>query len=153
MKAPNALSIVRAILIAGIVVVSSFTWVKSAAAQNGTAIAIVNIPFDFQTSMQKMPAGLYRIERGPAVGMVTLRGPDRPVAVLAHIVIGSKAPSRGRVTFNRIGNLHFLDEIWSEGANEGLACFPGHVQKEQLKLAKRQAPGQITLALSHPPSR
>lgn len=151
MKTPRLISIVRATLMAGIVALGSFTWTASAIAQIGGTVSIVNIPFDFQTDTQKMPAGLYRIAGGSSDRMVVLRGPGQPVMVMTHAAFTNKPYSRSYVIFKRIGDSHFLEEIWDAGAKDGLVCYPGHTQKELEKLAKKQSISQITLALSSPP--
>lgn len=153
MRNQTLTSIVRTIAVVTALAIGFLASIPSAAAQIEAAPAIVNIPFDFQTDTQKMPAGHYRISRGSSGSYIVLRGPNQPIVVMTHAGFVSKAPSRGYVVFNRIADTYFLNEIWNAGSSNGMVCPPGRAQKELLKAWTKQVPSQIKLTLNSPLQR
>jgi len=62
MKNTRIASILSSSLIAGALTISSLALPQFSSAQTPTPLAEVNIPFDFQTPNQSLPAGHYRVD-------------------------------------------------------------------------------------------
>jgi hypothetical protein len=142
----------RSTLIACTLVVSACASTISAAAQSGTTVATVNVPFAFHIDKQEMPAGLYRIDHVSST-LFVLRGENRSGTVLTHPTADTKMPAPGHIVFHRVGSTYFLGGLWSAGEKFGMACFEGQAERKMLQESKQQVPSLTTLAVNSTPRR
>lgn len=150
MKNTRLTSILGSSLIACALTIGSLASTESASAQSGTALADVNIPFAFQTPMQTLPAGTYRIDRESGV-LILLKGSDKSGFVEMHGATKSRAADHGYLVFDRYGDKYFLRQIWTAGSSDGLECPKSRAEKESLQAKNKQAPSSIELAFNAVP--
>jgi hypothetical protein len=120
-----------------------------AMAQNSTLHLIANVPFDFQSGSEMLPAGRYDIQQS-ANHVLILRGTNqnRSQMLVAFINAEALKPSdHGKLLFHRYGNRYFLYQIWSPGTTAGLELPKGKAEKETLRAANNPAPSISELAL------
>jgi hypothetical protein len=123
------------------------------AAQVGSAMLQVNIPFAFQAGGQQLPAGKYEIKRESS-HIVQLRGPGQAAGfVMMNSTFTLHAADRGSVVFRRYGNRYFLRQIWTAGNSDGLECPKSHAEKEALLAQINQGSSPDELALNAEPLR
>lgn len=150
MKNTRLTSILGSSFIACALTIGSLASTESASAQSGTALADVNIPFAFQTPIQTLPAGKYRIDRESGV-LILLKGPDKAGFVEMHGATKSRADDHGYLVFDRHGDKYFLRQIWTAGSPNGLECPKSRAEKESLQAKNKQAPSSIELAFNAVP--
>jgi hypothetical protein len=151
MKNTRLTSILNSSLIACALTIGTLASTQSASAQDSTALAEVNIPFDFQTPTRTLPAGTYRIDRESGY-LVRLQGPSQTGAfVVMHNAIKNHAPDHGSLVFDRYGDKYFLRQIWTAGETDGLECSKSRVEKETLQAKNKQSPSTIELAFNSVP--
>jgi hypothetical protein len=108
MKNTRLTSILGSSLIACALTIGSLASTQSASAQNTKTVAEVDIPFAFQTAMQTLPAGRYRIDRESGQ-LIRLQGPGAAGGfVEMHGAIKSRVADHGYLVFDRYGNKYFL---------------------------------------------
>src|SRR5271154_389688 len=119
-----------------------------AIAQNSTLHLVADVPFDFQSGSEMMPAGRYDI-RQSANHVLILRGTNqnRSQFLLALNAEALKPSDHGKLLFHRYGNRYFLYQIWSPGTTTGLELPKGKAEKEALRAANNPAPSISELAL------
>jgi hypothetical protein len=80
----------------------------------------VNIPFTFEAGEQKMPAGAYDV-KFPNSNTVLIQCADRTCAafMLTNGVSTRDGWGTAKLVFNRYGNRHFLNQVWSHGYDRG----------------------------------
>ena len=127
---------------------------SSAIAQNTTLHLIANVPFDFRSGSEMMPAGRYEIQQ-LSNNVLILRGTNQPrsqmfVAFNAETL---KPSDQGKLVFHRCGNRYFLYQIWSPGNSSGFELPKSHAEKEAVRAANNAAPSTSELALSAEPKR
>lgn len=156
MKTTRFTTILRSSLIACALTIGTLASTQTAAAQGGNAVAQANIPFAFQSGNQHMPAGEYRITRDDH--LILLRGPSNAADyVLMNETVSVKAPSKGKIVFDRYGDKYFLREIWTAGKSDGLECPKSRAEKEtqraNLNAQNQSAPSTVELAFEVAPQR
>lgn len=104
----------------------------------------VNVPFAFHNGSQRLPAGVYRVEK-ESNNVILLRGESRSGFAMTHLKI-AKTASTGKVIFNRYGDQYYLSEIWPTGSETGQQCVKSRQEKEA-QLAENWA-GPITRELA-----
>jgi hypothetical protein len=151
MKNTRLTSVLGSSLIACALTIGSLASTQSASAQSTKTVAKVNIPFAFQTSMQTLPAGMYRIDRESG-SLIRLQGPGAAGGfVEMHGAIRSSAADHGYLVFDRYGDKYFLHQIWTQGSHDGLECSKSRAEKESLQAMNNQAPSTIELAFNSVP--
>jgi hypothetical protein len=151
MKNTRLASILSSSLIASALAIGSLASTQFASAQ--TPLADVNIPFAFQTPMQTLPAGKYRVIL-ESNNMVLLRGAGSSAGlVMTHDAIRSHAASHGTMVFNRYGDKYYLRQIWTAGETDGLECSKSRAEKESMRAEITQAPSSVELALNSIPKQ
>jgi len=151
MKNIRLTSILGSSLIACALTIGSLASTQSASAQGSTPLAEVNIPFAFQTGLQTLPAGTYRIDRESG-NLVRLQGPGRAAGfVEMHDAIKHRAADHGTIVFDRYGDKYFLRQIWTAGSTYGLECPKSRAEKESLQANNKQAPSSTELAFNSVP--
>jgi hypothetical protein len=151
MKNIRLTSILGSSLIACALTIGSLASTQSAFAQSSTPLAKVDIPFAFQTPLQTLPAGTYRIDRESAQ-LVRLQGPGAARGfVEMHGAIKSRAANHGYLVFDRYGDKYFLRQIWTPGSRDGLECPKSHAEKESLQAKNKQVPSSVELAFNAVP--
>jgi hypothetical protein len=144
-------SILGSSLIACALTIGSLASTQSASAQISTPLAEVNIPFAFQTGLQTLPAGTYRIDRESS-NLVRLHGPGRAAGfVEMHDAIKHRAADHGTIVFARYGDKYYLRQIWTAGSTDGLECPKSRAEKESLQAKNKQAPSSTELAFNSVP--
>jgi hypothetical protein len=150
MKNTRLTSILGSSLIACALMIGTLASTQSASAQS-TSLAQVNIPFAFQTPLQTLPAGTYRINRESAQ-LVLLQGSGAAQGfVEMNGAIKSHASNHGYLVFDRYGDKYFLRQIWTAGSTDGLECPKSHAEKESMQAKNKQAPSSIELAFNAVP--
>ena len=138
-------------LIACALTIGSLAMTQPVSAQSRTALAVVNIPFPFQTELQTLPAGTYRIDR-ELTPLILLRGPGNASGYVGMIgAIKSRAADHGTLVFDSLGDKYFLRQIWTTGSTNGLECPMSHAEKASLVAANQQAPSSTEVAITGVP--
>jgi hypothetical protein len=119
-----------------------------AIAQNSTLHLVADVPFDFQSGSEMMPAGRYDIQQ-LSNHVLIVRGTNQPrsqmlIAVSAETL---KPSEHGKLRFHRYGNRYFLYQIWSPGNLSGLELPKSHAEQETLRAENNPAPSIAELAL------
>ena len=151
MKNTRLTSILGSSLIACALTIGALAATQSASAQSSTPVAEVDIPFAFQTPMQTMPAGKYRIDR-ESTHLILLKGPAQTTGLVSmHDAIKSHAAKQGYLVFDRYGDKYFLRQIWTAGSVDGLECQKSRAEKESQQARNKQAAGSTQLAFNSVP--
>lgn len=154
MKNTRLASILSSSLVASALAIGTLASTQFASAQSATPVADVNIPFAFQTTMQTLPAGKYRLIRESS-DLMYLQGPGSTGGlVMIHTATKTHAPSRSVAVFARYGDEYYLRQVWTAGNPDGLELPKGRAEKESSMQAKNmQAPSMIELALNTVPKQ
>ena len=153
MKNIRLTSILSSSVIACALAIGSLASAPSASAQSSTTVAVVNIPFAFQTERQTLPAGKYRIDRVSG-NLLRLAGPDQAGGfVMTHDAIKSHPPDHGTIVFDRYGDKYFLHQIWTAGKSTGLECPKSRAEKSALVAQNEQAATSVELAFNSAPQK
>ena len=152
MKNTRLTSILSSGFIACALMIGSLASTQSASAQITTTMAVVNIPFSFQTQTQTLPAGTYRIDRHSA-RIVRLQGPGHAAGfVNTYNTVKSQPVEHGYLVFDHYGDKYFLRQIWRAGDKSGVEC--PNSRADQLKLqADNQPPDSTEAASDSAPKR
>jgi hypothetical protein len=138
-------------LIACALTIGSLAMSQPVSAQSRTALAVVNIPFPFQTELQTLPAGTYRIDRESS-HIVLLLGPgDANGFVRMNDAIKSRRSDNGTLVFDRLGDKYFLRQIWTAGSTDGLESPMSRVEKQSLVAANLKAASSTEVAINGVP--
>jgi hypothetical protein len=143
-------SIITPSVLASAFVLSAFSPGSSAVAQDPGHL-VANVPFDFRTGSEIMPAGKYDI-RTLSDHVLLLRGvtQNRSQILMAVGSTTMKPSERGKLVFHRYGNKYFLYQIWSAGASTGFEFPKTHAEKETIRAANNPVPTTSELALNMP---
>jgi hypothetical protein len=110
-------------------------------AQTPTRLAVVTVPFAFESGSAHLPAGTYTFSVVGA-GLMTISG-DSTGTSMSLIRRNPDAQNSGetKVVFHHYGNQYFLREVWGEGA-------PSHVVaiESKAEATARKAPKSLTVA-------
>jgi len=151
MKNTRIASILSSSLIAGALTISSLALPQFSSAQTPTPLAEVNIPFDFQTPNQSLPAGHYRVDV-ESNHLILLRGAGSAKGfVMTNDVINKRTPVRGTMVFDRFGDKYYLRQIWTAGNSTGIECPKSRAEKQSIKAMQaslNQDLGPVELALN-----
>jgi hypothetical protein len=151
MKNTQLTSILSSKLIACALTIGSLAMTQPVSAQNGMALIQVTIPFPFQTELQTLPAGKYRIV-AESSGLIVLRGPGNVSGFVSmNSAIKSRAVNHGIIVFDRAGDQYFLRQIWTTGSTNGLECLMSPAEKASLLAANQQAPSSTEVAIKGVP--
>jgi hypothetical protein len=94
----------------------------TARAQCSNLTSKANIPFPFNVSQTRLPAGEYTVQcLDPEAGVLLIRSIDRKAsaAVIMTSIIG-KAQDQGKLLFHRYGSQYFFVQAWTLGTQTGL---------------------------------
>ncbi len=141
-------SSVLACIVAAAVVAPGY----SAIAQSSPVREVANVPFDFRSGSNLMPAGKYEITK-LSDHILLLRGTDqaRSQIIPAFDTISMKPQNHGKLVFHRYGNQYFLYQVWSEGHSDGFQLPKGHAEKEMLRAKAEPVHSTTELALNQEP--
>ncbi len=79
-------------------------------------LAVVTVPFAFESGSAHLPAGTYTISlSGAQLMSVSSAGKDGSMSLVRHAA-DTQNSANTRVVFHRYGNQYFLREVWDEGA-------------------------------------
>jgi hypothetical protein len=124
---------------------------SGASAQSPTLHVVADIPFDFRSGSEIMPAGRYDIQTlSSHVLMVRGSTQNRSQLLIAMDAIAFHPSDRGKLVFHRYGNKYFLYQVWSPGQSNGFELPKGHAEKEAIRAANTPAPTTTELALNKP---
>ena len=113
---------------------------------------VVDIPFDFRSGSEMMPAGKYDIQAlSNRVLIVRSTTQARSQLLLATNTQTRKPSDRGKLIFHCYGSKYFLYQVWSRGQANGFELPKGHAEKEAIRAANTPAPSTTELALNEPP--
>jgi hypothetical protein len=130
---------------------SSFATGSRASAQTTTLHVVADIPFDFRSGSEMMPAGRYDIQTLSSHILVVRGTTQNRSQLLVAIGAATLQPSdRGKLVFHRYGNKYFLYQVWSAGEASGFQLPKGHAEKEVIRAANTPAPSTTELALNEP---
>lgn len=123
-------------------------------AQTSTLHLVADVPFDFRSGSQLMPAGKYDI-RQLSESFVILRQADQQRSqILITMNTGSEGrPNHSKLVFHRYGNKYFLYQVWSADRPGGLEISKGHAEKEMLRAQNNVIPSLTELALNETPQQ
>lgn len=113
---------------------------------------VADIPFDFRSGSEMMPAGKYDIQAlSNRVLIVRSTTHTRSQFLLTTNTQTLKPSDRGKLIFHRYGSKYFLYQVWSSGQSNGFELPKGHAEKEAIRAANTPAPSTTALALNEPP--
>jgi hypothetical protein len=143
-------SILSSSLVASALAIGSLASTQFASAQS-TAMAEVTIPFSFQTTLQTLPAGTYRIV-AQSNHLIRLEGPGSVGGfVYTYDAMKNHASDRGSVVFDHTGDKYYLRQIWTAGSRDGVECPKSKAEKQSLQASITQAPSTVELAFNTVP--
>jgi hypothetical protein len=154
MKNTRFSSILSSSLIVGALTIGSLASPQFSSAQTPTPLAEVNIPFDFQTPNQNLPAGHYLVEVESNHLILLRGGGSRNGFVTTHDVINKRTPVRGTMVFARYGDKYYLRQIWTAGNATGIECPKSRAEKQSAQATQaslKQDQGPVELALNTVP--
>lgn len=137
----------KIILLSAIVLLAS---VASTQAQSlgGNRIR-ANIPFDFNISEKKLPAGEYSVGRAInhsddlLVSISDREGRSKAIR-LSNAVVRSRPNGKGLLVFHRYGDQYFLFQVWPAGATVGREFQKSKSEREvQKQLARNASRGGV----------
>jgi hypothetical protein len=130
---------------------SSFATGSRASAQTATLHVVADIPFDFRSGSEMMPAGRYDIQT-LSNHILVVRGAtqNRSQILLAIATAAPQSSDHGKLVFHRYGNKYFLYQVWSAGEASGFELPKGYAEKEVIRAANTPAPTTTELALNEP---
>jgi len=118
-------------------------------AQNSSGHLVADIPFDFRSGSEMMPAGRYDIQQlSDHVLIVRGVNQNRSQFLVAINAETLKPSARGKLIFHRYGSRYFLYQIWSPNQSTGLELLKSHAEKETLRAENNPAPSTSELALN-----
>jgi hypothetical protein len=128
---------------------SSFTAGSRASAQTPTLHVVADIPFDFRSGSEMMPAGRYDIQTLSRHILVVRGATQNRSQLLVAIDAAALKPSdHDKLVFHRYGNKYFLYQLWSSGWSSGFELPKGHAEKEVIRAGNTPAPTTTELALN-----
>jgi hypothetical protein len=150
MKNTRLTSILSSSLIAGALTIGSLVSPQFSSAQSPRPLAEVNIPFDFQTPSQSLPAGHYQVDV-ESNHLILLRGNGSAQGfVVTSDVTNRGTPAHGTMVFARYGDKYYLRQIWTAGDPVGIECPKSRAEKKtmqamQASLSQDQGPVELAL--------
>ena len=106
-----------------------------------------NIPFDFNISEKKLPAGEYSVGRAAigaddlVVSVNDLEGRSKAIR-LSNAVVRTHPDQKALLVFHRYGDQYFLFRVWPAGATTGREFRVSKSEREaQKNLARNSARG------------
>ena len=137
----------KVILLSAIVVLAA-VGPTQAQSLGGTRIT-ANIPFDFNISEKKLPAGKYSVGRAInqsddlIVSINDLEGRSKAIR-LSNTVVRSRPTGKALLVFNRYGDQYFLSQVWPAGATMGREFRKSKSEREaQKQLARNSTRGGV----------
>ena len=149
MKNTRLTSILSSSMVACALMLGSLASTQFASAQSST-MAVVNIPFAFQTPTQTLPAGKYRVIE-QTNHLIRLQGSAAGGFVVTYDALKSKAPDHGYMVFVHRGGQYYLRQIWTAGSTQGLECPKSRAEKESMLAKNNEAPSTVELAMNSIP--
>jgi hypothetical protein len=112
---------------------------------------VVDVPFDFRSGSQIMPAGKYDI-RALSDHLLAMRerNGSKSLALLAIAAQTRTSSTHGKVIFHRYGSKYFLYQMWLPNDVNGFEFPKGHAEKEAIRAANAPIPTTTELALNKP---
>jgi hypothetical protein len=146
MKNTRLGSILSSTFLASALAIGSLASTPFASAQSSEPVAKANIPFAFQTQTQSLPAGEYLVIE-ESDHLLRLQGHKVGGFVVTHDATKSKAPARGSLVFDRLGDSYYLRQVWTAGNKTGQECTKGRAERRSMMQAKNdQSSSTIEIA-------
>ena len=96
--------------------------VKSVSAQSSHYFRVI-VPFEFEISDKRFPAGEYIVRRvssdRPQWLAITSVNAQTRQTVLTHKIRNGTLQSESKLVFRRYGDQYFLSQIWEDGDTDG----------------------------------
>lgn len=139
--------ILKGVTMLGLVIALALvTAVTSAQAQTVERLK-ADIPFDYVIGDQKLPAGVYTIQR---VGAWTDRGlllrkqdGSEKVLLMTDVVRSLNSKDETVLIFHRYGERYFLSQIWASGSTEGRALHKSSEERAIQREMKNARPREL----------
>jgi hypothetical protein len=99
------------------------------------------IPFDFQVSGKRLPAGKYLIKLDPLMPQLLLiECPEQNIWVIVHTIPRnlSKNPARASLIFRGYDEKYFLSEVRVLGRGDGYALIRSKAERRLAQIAKEK---------------
>ncbi|MBA3440034.1 MAG: hypothetical protein H0T92_09230 [Pyrinomonadaceae bacterium] len=114
------------------------------AAAPANAQSQADIPFDFQISNEKIPAGQYTVTRSnqnSGTTVLLLRNADgRGIEMFVPMSVQAReSQDQGKLVFHKYGDQYFLYQVWEAGTNAG----------HELRKSRRERAVERELAKAH----
>jgi hypothetical protein len=118
-------------------------------AQNSSGHLVADIPFEFHSGSEMMPAGRYDIqELSDHVLILRPSNQHRSQFLIAIRAERLRPSAQGKLVFHRYGSHYFLYQIWSPNLSSGLELTKSHAEKETLRAESNPTPSTTELALN-----
>lgn len=139
-------------LIPRVMLLSAIVLLASAAPTQAQSLGIrlkANIPFDFNISDTKLPAGEYTVGRAihrsddMVVSVNDLEGNSKAIR-LSNAVVKVNPSKKSLLVFHRYADQYFLFQVWQAGATVGREFPKSKREREvQKQLARNSAGGGV----------
>lgn len=120
----------RTAICAAVIALASLS--STSSAQSTKAIAVANVPFEFNLGSQHFAAGRY-IVRTNYDHLMMIQGGSQSGSALTLWEDNSKPPARGKMVFRNYNGRLFLHEIWTPGETAHLQCAESKAEKQARK--------------------
>lgn len=126
---------------------SSLTLLTSAGAFAQSGLMLADIPFEFRAGATILPAGRYDVHPQVAPGVLSIRCArcNAGVMIQTDAVGGGKAPTEGKLVFNRYGRTYFLSAVWTPGYSQGRMLHPSRAERELARNGSTVPPVAVAL--------
>jgi hypothetical protein len=118
-------------------------------AQDAGVIGRINVPLAFETSSQRLPAGVYTI-RLEDQHLVRICGTSIAGISMALVEDDGASAKRGTAVFQRYGDRYFLNEISITGRSGRVFLRPSNDEKQLQIAASKTSSTGVKIALSAP---
>lgn len=118
-------------------VVFTFGLLLAVSAAHAQSLALsANVPFDFIVGKQVYPAGNYQLSSGNSTGSaIIIRNTDDSISsiTLTQSCLKASPAEKTVLTFHRLGNEYFLDQVWVEGRESGRQFFRSPIETQMAR--------------------
>jgi len=125
--------------------------VKSVSAQSSHYFRVI-VPFEFEISDKRFPAGEYIVRRvssdSPQWLAITNVNALTRQTVLTHKIRNRTLQSESKLVFRRYGDQYFLSQIWEAGDNDGreLRTSRGEADLQRLMAKNTANPEMVVVS-------
>lgn len=125
----------------------SLTLLTAAAALGqSNALSTADIPFEFHVGTTVLPAGHYLVRPGFANGVLSIQSLNRGAMIITGTIEAQKAPTTGKLVFNRYGDSYFLSKVWTAGDSVGRKLPIAKMERELARNSSSAPPSEVVVA-------